>query len=113
MIEEQYTVEDLMDWIMMDLNNIKIKRACRQLGINELECNIDREDLLNKDILEIMADEFDDVRYAIYERMEVEAQMPENQMFGSYIPGDVWPEALIELNTIIDNIVKLLELLEA
>lgn len=109
----EYTFGDLMDWIMIDLRSCKIDRACRQLNINELEFNIEREELLNKDILEIMLEEFQEVIDAILERMEVEAQMPEYQMYGSYMPGDVWHDALIELNTLIDNIEELIELLEA
>ena len=110
---EELTIRDLMDWIMSDLKGCKIDRACRQLGINKLEFNINRDDLLNKDILELMLNEFKEVRDAILERMEVEAQMPEYQFCGGYYPGDVWPEALIELNSIIDNIRLLLEMLEA
>ena len=40
---------ELIDWIIMDLNNIKIKRACKLLGINTMEiCSIDKQDFLDK-----------------------------------------------------------------
>lgn len=104
-------VQDLTKWIMADLNSFKISRACRQLGINKLVFNIDEQDLHNKKFLEIMLDAFTEVLDAINDRMRAESELPEYQFYGEYMAGDVWIEANIELNSLIDNIEELISLL--
>ena len=103
---------ELIDWIIMDLDNIKIKRACKLLGINTREiCNIDRQDFLDKAFLEILLNEFNEIRDTLQRQMDMESTMPEHQFCGGYIPSDIWIEAEIELNTIIENITQLLNCL--
>lgn len=102
-------VIELIDWITMDLDNIKIKRACKLLGINTIEiCNINRQDFLDKTFLEILLNEFNEIRNALHHQMDMESTIPEHQFCGGYMPSDIWIEAEIELNTIIENITQLL-----
>lgn len=105
-------VNELIDWIMMDLDSAKIKKACEHLRINIMEAyNIDRQDFLNKTFLEMLLDEFNEIRNTLYRQMDIESTMPEHQFCGEYYPCDTWIEAEIDLNTAIDNIDELMQLL--
>lgn len=106
------TRQDLVEFIMMDLNSPKINRACEWLGINKVEVYTkDHNDFLNKVFLEMLHDEYGHIRNVLQQQMEYESTLPENQMYGHYIPGDVWFEAEIDLNTLMATIYDLMEML--
>lgn len=110
---QRINMEELIDWIMMDLNHPKVKTACEWLNINWVNvCTTNKEDFFNKEFLDILYDEFNETRNAIHDQMELESTMPEHQLFGCYIPADTWTEALFILNTLIANVMDLLELIQ-
>ena len=109
----EITRETLIKWVMMDLDSVKITRACKRLGLNGVieVCGIDNNDLLNKAFLEILLSEYNEIRSMLYNQMNYESTLPEFQWCGGYMPGDVWTEAEIELNTLIGNMTDLMAML--
>jgi hypothetical protein len=107
-------MRDLIDWIYMDLEcNPKIARVCRLLDTNPVQIyDLNKEDLLNRALVIMLRNEFNEILNELQARMELEAQMEENQWFGVYMPGDAFFEAEIELNSLIDNLNDLIDELE-
>ena len=71
----------------------------------------DHQDFLNKEFLEILLNEYESIRRTLHNQMDMESTMEEHQWLGGYYPCDIWTEAEIELNTVIDEIADLIEML--
>ena len=106
------TKYELISLIMMDLKNARIKRACKEIGINPVEvCTKDHNDFLNKEFLEMLLEEYEEIRNAIQQQMEYESTLPQYQWNGHYIPSDLWFESEIEVNTLIATMTDLIAML--
>ncbi len=96
--------------VIKDLEHSKIKRTCKELGINSLTVvNLNPEDFLNRELTLMVIDEVQDIRTALLERMYEEEASGLYHWMGEYMPSDLFMEALIELNTILDSLNGLLE----
>lgn len=112
MVINMETKMELVEFIMMDLNDARLKRATKELGINPVEVYTkDHDDFLNKEFLEMLHNEYGFIKTALQQQMEYESTLPEYQMYGHYIPSDLWFEAEITLNTLMATMFDLMELL--
>lgn len=106
---EDISTQELIEWMMMDLDHPKVRTACDNLQLNRIEFyNIDREDFMDPMFLGVLQNEYEELKQAIYKQMEIESTMEDNQMNGFYIPGDIWTEAEFVLNTLLGIITELI-----
>lgn len=112
-------INQLIKYIMMDLNNCKVAQACEYVGIKSPTfISVNKEDFLNKEFSLMTLREFEELRQAIRNHMAYEEEHRINMWdiagdgIGYYMAPDCLIEAEIDLNTVIGELEELLENLE-
>lgn len=112
-------INELIDFIMMDLNLPRLKKLCEEIGTNPITfININKEDFLNKEFSLMVLNEFIEIRQQLEGHMNYEKEHGINMWdlagdgIGFYMPGDTLAEGEMNLNSIICYLEELLENLE-
>lgn len=102
----------LIDFIMMDLDNMHIRRMSRAIGVSAPHFFNTKEDFYIKEYVSVVLNEFRYIKQALMNHMIYEQENGINMWDEYYFPGDVLTEGEIELNSLIANLEELLNLLE-
>lgn len=112
-------INQLINFIMMDLNLPRLKKLCEEIGTNPITfININKEDFLNKEFSLMVLNEFIEIRQQLEDHMNYEKENGINMWdicndgIGFYMPGDIVTEGEMHLNSIICCLEELLENLE-
>lgn len=112
-------INELIGFIMMDLNNCKVEQACKYIGIKSPTfISVNKQDFLNREFSLMVLREFEELRQGIRNHMAYEEEYGinmwdmNNDGIGYYMAPDCLIEAEIDLNTVIGDLEELLENLE-